>query len=138
VALRKVIIDTNAYVAFKRGDAGAVEVVRLADRLGMPAVVLGELLAGFAGGAREAEKRTDLADLLASSRVSVLPIGERTAEYYARTYQQLRRRGRPIPTNDLWIAATAQEHGYSLFTFDDHFATVEGLLTGSRPEDFLP
>lgn len=136
--MRRVMVDTNAYVAFKRGDAGAVEIVRLADRLGVPAVVLGELLAGFAGGTREATNRAELADFLASRRVSVLPVGERTAEYYAMTFQGLRRKGRPIPTNDLWIAATAQEHGYRLFTRDDHFRAVEGLLTGSRPEDFLP
>lgn len=136
--MKKVLLDTNAYVAFKRGDPGAVEVVRLADRLGVPAVVLGELLAGFAGGAREAENRAELADFLASARVSVLPVGERTAAYYAKAYQGLRRRGRPIPTNDLWVAATAQEYGYALFTFAGHFGAVEGLLTGRRPEDFLP
>jgi predicted nucleic acid-binding protein len=136
--MKKVMLDTNAYVAFKRGDAGAVEIVRLADRLGVPVVVLGELLAGFAGGRREAENRLQLTDFLAGSRVTVAPVGERTADYYARAFQSLRRRGRPIPTNDLWIAATAQEQGYSLFSYDEHFQAVEGLLTGSRPEDFLP
>ncbi len=136
--MKKVLVDTNAYVAFKCGDPGAVEVVRLADRLGVSSVVLGELLAGFAGGLREANNRAELAEFLASSRVSVLPIAERTAEYYAAAFQGLRRRGRPIPTNDLWIAATAQEHGYAVFTYDEHFTAVEGLLTGSHPEDFLP
>lgn len=137
--MRKVLLDTTAYVAFKRGDPAAIEIVRLADRLGVPAVVLGELLAGFAGGGtREAQNRAELAEFLASSRVSVLPTGERTAEYYALIHQSLRRRGRPIPTNDLWIAAVAHEHGFALFTLDDHFATIEGLLSGRRVEDFLP
>lgn len=136
--MKKVLFDTNAYVAFKRGDSTAVEISRLADRIGVSVVVLGELMAGFAGGAREAENRSGLADFLASSRVTVLPVSERTAEYYAKTYQSLRRRGRPIPTNDLWVAATAQEHGYSLFTYDEHFALIEGLLAGNRLEDFLP
>ena len=44
----------------------------------------------------------------------------------------------PIPTNDLWVAATALEHGYGLFTYDSHFQFINGLLMGSRPEDFLP
>ena len=136
--MRKVLLDTNAYVAFKKGESGAVEIVRLADRLGVSAVVLGELLSGFAGGIREAENRAELAEFLGSPRVAVLPLGERTAEYYASTYQALRHRGRPIPTNDLWIAATAQEHVYSLFAHDEHFKAVEGLLTGRRLEDFLP
>lgn len=136
--MKKVLVDTNAYVAFKRGDPQAVEVIRLADRLGVPSVVLGELLAGFAGGVRESRNRAELAEFLASSRVSVLPIGERTAEYYAAAFQGLRRRGRPIPTKDLWIAAAAQEHGYTVFTYDAHFTAVEGILTGSCPEDFLP
>ena len=84
--MRKVLLDTNAYVAFKKGESGAVEIVRLANRLGVSAVVLGELLSGFAGGIREAENRAELAEFLGSPRVAVLPVGERTAEYDASTY----------------------------------------------------
>ena len=136
--MKDILFDTNAYVAFKRGAPEAVEIVRIADRIGLSTVVLGELLAGFVGGRREAENRAELAEFLASPRSLLLTVGERTAEYYALVFQSLRRKGRPIPTNDLWVAATALEHGFALFTYDDHFQAVEGILTGSRLESFLP
>jgi len=136
--VKRILLDTNAYVAFKRGDAGAAEVVRIADRLGMSAVVLGELLAGFVGGTREERNRRELAEFLASPRVELLPIGSDTAEHYARAFQALRRKGQPVPTNDLWIAAAALENGYAIFTHDDHFASIDGIVTGATPAAFLP
>lgn len=136
--MKDILFDTNAYAAFKRGAPEAVEIVRIADRIGVSTVVLGELLAGFAGGRREAENRAELAEFLASPRSVLLTVGERTAEYYALVFHSLRRKGRPIPTNDLWVAATALEHGFALFTYDEHFRAVEGILTGSRLESFLP
>lgn len=136
--MRRILVDTNAYAAFKRGRSEAVEVFRLADHIGLSAVVVGELLAGFAGGQRERTNRAELADFLTSPRVSLLELGSRTAEFYALVFQALRRKGKPIPSNDLWIAATALEHGYALFTYDDHFAAVEGVLSGNQPEAFLP
>lgn len=136
--MKRILFDTNAYAAFKRGDAGAAEVVRLADRIGMNAVVLGELLAGFAGGTHEERNRRELAEFLASSRVEMLPLGSETAEHYARAFQSLRRKGRPVPTNDLWIAASALEHGYAVYTHDEHFQAIEVLVTGKAPAAFLP
>ena len=136
--MKKILVDTNAYGAFKRGESSAVEVMRLADRIGLSTVVVGELLAGFAGGGREERNRRELSGFLSSPRVDMLPVSGQTAEYYPLTFQLQRRKGRPIPTNDLWIAATALEHGFSVFTYDDHFGSIEGLLSGSRPEAFLP
>lgn len=136
--MRRILLDTNGYVAFKRGAPDAVAVMRLAEKIGVSAVVLGELLAGFAGGSHERRNRRELAEFLASPRVDVLPAGSETAEYYAVAFQSLRRKGKPIPANDLWIAATALERGYAIFTFDDRFSAVEGILCGSTPEAFLP
>lgn len=136
--MKKILVDTNAYVAFKRGDDGAAAVLRLADRIGFSTVVLGELLAGFGGGRWEERNRGELSGFLSSPRVEVLAVNGQTAEYYALTFQLLRRKGRPMPTNDLWVAATALEHGFAVFTYDEHFAAIEGLLSGSRPEVFLP
>ena len=91
-------------------------------------IVLGELLAGFAAGTQEPRNRRELAAFMDSPRVSVLPITPATATYYATVFAQLRRKGRPIPTNDLWLAATAMEHGAMLLTHDRHFDEVDGLL----------
>lgn len=68
----------------------------------------------------------------------IIPIDDTTSEFYARVYLGLKRKGKPIPSNDLWVAATALQHGFSLFTYDQHFGEVEGLITGRRSADFLP
>lgn len=136
--MRALLVDTNAYSAFMRGDAAIVEAIAHAERLHFSAMVLGELLGGFAAGNREAANRAELARFLASPRVSVLPVTADTADSYALVYAGLRRKGQPIPANDLWIAASALEHGCGLLTLDAHFRQVDGLRVGARLEDFLP
>ena len=132
------ILDTNAYVAFKRGMDSAVEVLSLAEEIVVPAVVLGELLAGFACGDREAENRRELTKFLDLARVRVAVVDSTTASWYGRIYSRLRRSGRPIPANDLWIAASALQNGLPVFSYDRHFENVEGLALVTRPEDLLP
>ncbi len=122
-----VALDTNAYSDFLRGVESRVAVVRSADRLHLPLIVLGELRAGFAAGNREAENLTALTQFLGSQRVSVLHPDEITTEHYARIFLQLRDKGVPIPTNDLWIAALAIQHDITLCTSDAHFDQVDGL-----------
>ena len=136
--MRPILLDTNAYTAFMRGEAQVVEVVAHADTLYLNSVVLGELLGGFAAGTREQKNRAELARFLDSPRVEVLPITAQTADSYALVYAGLRRRGQPIPTNDLWIAASALEHGAALLTRDSHFGAIDGLRCGQQLEDFLP
>ena len=136
--MRSILLDTNAYTAFKLGDVAVVEVVAHAERLCLNSVVLGELLGGFAAGTREAKNRAELAQFLDSPRVEVLPVTAQTADSYALVYSGLRRKGQPIPTNDLWIAASALEHGAGLLTRDAHFAQIDGLRCGQRLEHFLP
>jgi predicted nucleic acid-binding protein len=134
----RVAIDTNAYAGFKRGDADLVEVLAAADVIGVSAVVLGELLGGFAAGNRAERNRRELDDFLATSRVRTLSIDRETARWYARVYAGLRSAGRPIPTNDLWIAATSLQNGLALVTRDRHFAQIDGLIAGARLDLFLP
>lgn len=136
--MRRVLLDTNAYVAFKRGDEAVVELIRLADEIVLSSVVLGELLAGFAAGEREAACREELARFLASRRVTVVSVDEGTADAYARVFALLRRKGRPIPVNDLWIAASALQHGLHLVTFDQRFAAIEGLAVATTPSQLVP
>ncbi len=136
--MRPIVLDTNAYVAFKRGDADIHAVLRHAERIHLPTVVLGELLAGFAAGKREAVNREELALFLRSNRVTTLPVGQATADHYALVFARLRARGRPIPSNDLWIAACALEAGGALLSLDAHFAEVDGLRVGRCLGDFLP
>ena len=100
--------------------------------------VLGELLAGFADGSRQSENRSELTRFLASPRVTIANSSAATADFYALIYAALRRQGQPIPTNDLWIAASCLEHGTALLTLDEHFQHVGGLRVGAKIEDFLP
>ncbi len=132
------VLDTNAYVAFKRGKEDAVEALRLASEIVLPVVVLGELLAGFACGSREAENRAELTAFLDSHRVRVAAADATTAGWYAHVFSGLRQAGQPIPANDLWIAATALQNGLPVFSYDKHFQQVQGLALIRRPEDLLP
>ena len=136
--MRPILIDTNAYTAFMLGDAAVIEVMAHAERLCLNSIVLGELLGGFAAGTREAMNRAELARFLDSPRVEVVPVTAQTADSYALVYCGLRRKGQPIPTNDLWIAASALEHGAALLTRDTHFGQIDGLRCGQRLEDFVP
>jgi tRNA(fMet)-specific endonuclease VapC len=136
--LKRILLDTNAYAAFKRGDPGAVAVLRRVPEIGLCPTVLGELLAGFACGSQAARNRRELADFIRSPRVRQLAIDAETAEHYAVLFSGLRKKGRPVPTNDLWIAAVAMQHGYAVFSLDAHFGEMENLIVGSGPEDFLP
>ncbi len=122
------MLDTSAYTAFKLGDGFTLEVIQRADKILMPLVVYGELLAGFAAGSRTAQNRQELGAFLESPRVELVPVIADTAERYAVIYAYLREQGRPIPTNDLWIAAAAMEQSALLLTADGHFTQVPQIM----------
>ncbi len=116
-----VLIDTNAYRDFMRGQSARVQIFRTAETLQLPLIVLAELRAGFAVGRQESSNAANLDRFLNSPRVSILSPDEQTTYHYAQIYQQLRRKSTPIPTNDLWIAALAVQHHMVLCSSDTHF-----------------
>ncbi len=126
--MKRILIDTNVYAAFKRNEPIAVEVLRRVEYIGINTIVLGEILGGFKGGNKEAENKKELNQFLDSQRVYILEIDEETAEFYAKIYWDLKKKGNPIPTNDMWVAASAMRHGLSLFTYDEHFNNINGLI----------
>jgi tRNA(fMet)-specific endonuclease VapC len=136
--MHAIAIDTNAYVAFKRGGPEIVAVLQCAPEILVSVAVLGELLAGFAAGSKQSANRAELTKFLDSPRVRLTTGGAATADYYALVYADLREQGEPIPTNDLWIAASCLENGAALLTLDSHFKHVGRLCVGVRLEDFLP
>ncbi|MDO9012871.1 MAG: type II toxin-antitoxin system VapC family toxin [Gallionella sp.] len=136
--MRPVVMDTNAYAAFKRGDENIIAVLQHAPGILLCATVLGELLGGFAAGQRESINRSELTQFINTPRVKVIPVTAATADLYALVYAALRGKGQPIPTNDLWIAASCLEHGTTLLTFDAHFKNIDGLRAGAQLEDFIP
>lgn len=133
--LNSILLDTSAYAAFKRGHGGVVDLVRAAERILLPVVVIGELLAGFEVGSRRERNRSELEQFCASSRIEVVPVTWASAERYAAIYGYLRAMGTPVPTNDLWIGALAMEHGAVLVTLDNHFSHMPQILSVVLPID---
>lgn len=135
--MKKILLDTNAYTAFKLGNEKVLKVLQHADEIGVSSIVLGELLAGFSVGTKEKRNREDLNQFLNAPRVRLLSVDDDTALFYAGIYKQLRKDGKPIPTNDLWIAAICMQHGYLLCSYDKHFTYVQGLFTCKQLTDLL-
>jgi len=133
--MRRLSIDTNVYVAFKNNEADTIEVFRACDSIGVDIAVIAELYAGFSLGSREAKNRRELEAFLNAPRVEMLEHDLETADYYALIVKKLKARGKPIPTNDIWIAANALRHGMALYSFDRHFREIDGLLLVGKNEE---
>jgi tRNA(fMet)-specific endonuclease VapC len=125
--MRRLLIDTNIYSYALRGDDGVVEVLKKAEQIGISVISIGELLSGFKAGGREQKNREELENFLDSPRVIVYSVDEDTSEFYAEILSNLREIGKPVPTNDIWIAAVAFQNGLKLFTKDEHFKAIAGL-----------
>lgn len=126
--MSRLLLDTTAYSAMRRGDRRLVEPLAEASEIVLTSVVVGELVYGFVGGRLEEQDRRLLREFLESDRVRVVSVDEETAERYAAIRDYLRKKGTPIPTNDLWIAASAAQHGLKLLCLDRHFKEVPQVL----------
>lgn len=126
--MKRILIDTNVYSDFKRNDVDTVKTLQRAEYIGINVIVLGELLSGFKGGSKERRNIEELTQFLDSSRVHLIQIDEETAEFYADIYSNLKKKGKPIPSNDIWVSASAMRFGLPLFTSDEHFKHIDGLI----------
>lgn len=123
----RIALDTNSYSDLCRGHEVLVKLVQQATAIALPSIVLGELKAGFKSGSLARQNAEQLTTFLSDHRVAILPIDEQTAEYYSDFAAELRRRGNPTPTNDIWIAALTAQYDYQLVTSDTHFDHLPGL-----------
>ena len=123
----RLLLDSNAYSHLKRGHRPVAELVRDAEAILIPFVVIGELLYGFRNGSRLEKNTRELHAFLDSPHVTVPAVTFTTADRYSRIAAALRSKGRPIPSNDIWIAAHAMETGADLVSYDRHFGEVNGL-----------
>ncbi len=126
--IKRVLIDTNIYSELLRGNQFVADLLKKPEIIAFSVISIAELLTGFKNSAREKENLEELDRFLYSPRVLVYDIDIETSEFYAKIYDELKRSGDPIPTNDLWIAALALQHGTKLFTLDKHFRKVQGLF----------
>jgi tRNA(fMet)-specific endonuclease VapC len=124
----KILLDTSAYVGFKRNNKKVVEIITRAETILFSPIALGELLFGFRNGTRFNENMSDLDKFLVHEAVDLVQIGKITSDRYSRIAAQLKRQGTPIPTNDIWIAAQTMEHGAELVSSDQHFGKIIGLV----------
>ena len=124
----KIVIDTNVYIEFFRGNQAVRDKIHKASGIYISAVVMGELIYGFRHGTRFAENRRELESFLSEPYVTFLPVTLATCERFGMIAAELRRLGKPIPQNDIWIAAHALESGSDLLSFDGHFSLISGLV----------
>ncbi len=124
----KTLLDSNAYSALMRGNAAVADRVRRSARVFLSAIVVGEQLYGFMRGSRLERNLRDLNRFLSNPYVDFLPVTQNTADRYARIALSLRKKGTPIPTNDIWIAAHAMETGADLISFDPHFKHIDSVV----------
>ncbi len=119
------LLDTSVVVGLVNGDREVAALLRDAERVFVPAVALGELYYGAFKSRRRQENLTRI-DAMAEGR-AILGCDRDTARHYGRIKNELRAKGRPIPENDMWIAAIAAQHGLTLLSPDDHFRELEAL-----------
>ncbi|VAX37988.1 hypothetical protein MNBD_UNCLBAC01-353 [hydrothermal vent metagenome] len=126
--MKQILIDTNFYTEIMRGSLDVKKTMRQSEKIFMCPIVIGELLYGFKNGNKEKKNIEQLNQFLSLSSVETLLITPNTSEFFALIIQQLKKAGTPIPTNDLWIAASAMEHGLAVATMDRHFKKIVNLM----------
>ena len=120
-----VILDTNAVSALLVGDPALGEVLESDQRHHLPVIVIGEYRYGLLSSRHRVHLQKLLTTLIRES--IILPVDETTAETYSHVRDELRQKGRPIPENDIWIAALARQHRQPVVSRDGHFDEVSGL-----------
>jgi len=120
----KFLLDTNIVIAFLTGDE-SIQHPDPTDQLYVSCTVIGEMFYG-AFNSNQIEENTDRLVEFVHDTVSV-PCDDDTARVYGEIKASLRRKGRPIPDNDIWVAASARQHLLTLATRDAHFEEVDGL-----------
>lgn len=123
------MLDTSAYSAFMSGHPDAKTVLQQADAIYVSPIILGELRAGFLRGRWRKKNERELSTFLESPRVRVVDLTDATAERYAAILHFLWTNGTPIPTDDIWIAASAMQHGLRIVTTDAHYEKIPQVIS---------
>jgi len=127
--MKRLLLDTSAYFAFMKGHREAGYAIADAEEIYLNVVVMGEVFDAFLRGRQREQNQADFDRFVDSPHVNIIEIDEITAERYAFISDTLRRAGTPISPNDLWIAASALQHGLEILTFDSDFKKVPQVIT---------
>ncbi len=122
------VLDTNAYSAFKSGDREILHLLEESEQIIVPVIVVGELLSGFMKGSRFDRNNRELDEFLEQPGVLSHEITSADAGRYASLVKALRQAGTPLPMNDVWIAAVAIAYGGRVLTRDTHFEKIPGII----------
>lgn len=123
----RLLLDTNVVIALFDGDAAVETRLAGADEVFVTSIVLGELYFGAMKSQRVAENLARIDEF--ATEVAVLDPDATTARLYGAIKSELREKGRPIPENDIWVAAVARQYGLTLLTRDEHFQEIGNLST---------
>ncbi len=126
------LLDTNHWSYLQRNHPTIIAHIQnlpIEAKIYMPVITQAELLVGIAlvAGEQRKQQLQGLYEQVIHKAVDILPITSQVAQQYAVVFTALQRKGRPIPTNDIWIAAIAKAHNLILVSNDRHFQYVEGL-----------
>jgi tRNA(fMet)-specific endonuclease VapC len=121
----KLLLDTNIVIALFSNEEQVIKELKHAPAIYIPSIVLGELYFGANKATQTEANLEKIANF--ASRNTILSCDAETARYYGRIKFELRLKGRPIPENDVWIAAIARQHDLTLISRDIHFAEIEAL-----------
>ena len=125
--MTKILLDTNAYTEFMAGNKTVFDYILDGEIIYISTVMLGELFSGFYGGNKLQENKEELTAFLAKDGVRVIDVTMETADIFGEIKADLRKKGKMIPLNDIWLAAHSIETGSKLLTFDGHFKNIPGL-----------
>lgn len=126
--IRRIVVDTNVLIGFLGGKEAFSEAIENAEAVVLHPVVYGEYLAGVDESTEIGRLlRRQLDEFASSPPVILAEVTAETAVFYSKIHRFLKRSGKMIPQNDIWIAATALENGYSIATLDSHFDLIPTL-----------
>ena len=120
------LLDTNIVIDLFRGRNEVADYIKRKEKAYIPIPVLGELYLGAENSKRKAHHISQIENLL--TMADVLFNSLETAKIYGKTKVQLKQKGKPIPENDIWIAALAIEHSLPLITRDQHFTYISEVV----------
>lgn len=126
----KLVLDTNVYCDYAEGLSHIVDTIATyGDELYLPSIVIGELMYGFIRGRKQQFNERKLKQFISVLKVDVINVTADVARKYGLIFTSLRNKGKKIPTNDVWVAASCMEVGGTLLTRDRHFKYVDQIET---------